>query len=153
MDRELGVGTRLALDRDRAAVLLGDYVVADRQTETGSFAGGLCREEGLEQLVLDLGRNASAVVAHRDLDRVIRLTRRHLQGRAEGAVAAVARALSHSGGVEAVAEQVEEEAGDLLRRHLDWRQAGLKIALPGDVEACVLRPSAVIGEIERLVDQ
>ena len=67
-DGELGERARLALDRDRAAVLLGDDVVADRQTEPGALAGRLGREERLEQLVPDLGRDAGAVVAHPDLD-------------------------------------------------------------------------------------
>ena len=63
----------------------------------------------------------------------------------------VARSLVR--GVEAVAEQVEENAGDLLRRQLDWREAGLEIALQGDVEILILRPRTVIGEVQRLVDQ
>ena len=53
-----------------AAVLLRDDVVADRQAEAGALAGRLGGEERLEQLVPDLGRNADAVVAHADLDRV-----------------------------------------------------------------------------------
>jgi hypothetical protein len=42
----------LAIDFNRAAVLLGDNVVADRQAETGALAlaGRFCREERLEQL-------------------------------------------------------------------------------------------------------
>ena len=51
-----------------AAVLLGDDFVADRQPEPGAFAGRLGGEERLEQLVLDLGGNADAVVAHAHLD-------------------------------------------------------------------------------------
>ena len=49
-------------------MLLDDDVVADRQTKTGPFAGGLGREERLEDLVPHLGRNAGAVVADPDLD-------------------------------------------------------------------------------------
>ena len=64
-----------------------------------------------------------------------------------------ALALPLGGGVEAVAEQVEEDAGHLLRRHLDRREAGLVVALQGDVEALILRAGAVIGEVQRLIDQ
>src|SRR4051812_34369489 len=105
-DREFGVGARLALDRDRAAVLLGDDVVANRQTQARALAGGLGREERLEQPVPDLGRYAGAVVAYLDLDRITCRTGRHLQGRLELRV--VTRALLLVGRIEAVAEQIEE---------------------------------------------
>src|SRR4051812_6823928 len=101
-DRELGAGARFALDRDCPSVLLGHDVVADRQAETGPFAGRLRRKERLEQLVSDLGRDAGAVVAHRDRDRLILSARRHRKGRAERAVAAVAGSLGSR--VETVAE-------------------------------------------------
>ena len=61
-------------------------------------------------------------------------------------------ALPLVGGIEAVAEQVEENAGYLLRRDLDRSQAGLEVALQGDVEVLVLCPGAVIGEVKRLID-
>ena len=60
----------LAVDRDRAAVLLGDDVVGDRQAEAGAFAGRLGGEERLEQLVADVLGDAGAVVAHADFHRV-----------------------------------------------------------------------------------
>src|SRR5205085_1214019 len=80
---ELGEGARLALDHDRAAMLLRDDVVADRQTEPGALPGRLGGEEGLEQLVLDLRRNADAVVAHLDLDGFADTAGRHRQHRPE----------------------------------------------------------------------
>src|SRR3954452_11634144 len=79
------------------------------------------------------------------------LARRHLQGRLELRV--VILALPLAGGIEAVAEQVEEDAGHLLRRDLDRREARLKTALQGDVEALFLRPGAVIGEVQSFVYQ
>ena len=77
--------------------------------------------------------------------------RRHGQGRAERAVAAVAGTLG--GRIEAIAEQVEEDARHLLRRHLDRREAGLEVALQGDVEALILRSGAVIGEVQSFIDK
>src|SRR6266436_2198236 len=47
-DGELGELAERAVDLDRAAVLLGDDVIADRQTQAGSLAGRLGREERLE---------------------------------------------------------------------------------------------------------
>ncbi len=62
-------------------------------------------------------------------------------------------ALALGGGVEAVAEQVQEDARDVLRDQLDRRDGGGEIALQGDVEALVLGAGAVIGEVQRLLDQ
>ena len=57
------------------------------------------------------------------------------------------------GGIEAVAEQVEEDARHILRHQLDRRDRGVEIALQRDVEVLVLGAGAVIGEVERLLDQ
>ena len=59
-------------------MLLGDNVVADRQAQPGSLAGRLGREERLEQLVAKLRRDAGAVVAYRDLDRIAQIAGRDL---------------------------------------------------------------------------
>src|SRR6266446_7831137 len=74
-DRELGELAGNAVDFDRAAMLLGDDVVADRQAEAGALAGRLRREEGLEQFVTMFGRDPGAVVAHPDLDFVAEIAR------------------------------------------------------------------------------
>src|SRR5262249_15635227 len=79
--RELGEFAGFAVDRDRAAVLLRDDVVADRETEPRPLAGRLGREKRLKQLVPDLGRDAGTVVAHPDLDRLAPIAGRHLEGR------------------------------------------------------------------------
>jgi hypothetical protein len=60
-DREFCKFADSAVDGNRAAVLLGDDVVADRKPEPGAFAGGLGGEERLEQLVPELGRDADAI--------------------------------------------------------------------------------------------
>src|SRR5689334_25071054 len=80
-NRELGEFAEGTVDPDRTAMLLGDDIVADRQAETGAFAGWLGREERLEQFFALFGRNARAVVAHPDLDRVAEVARGHLQRR------------------------------------------------------------------------
>jgi hypothetical protein len=46
---ELGKLADLAVDFNRAAVLLGDNVIADREAEAGPLAGRFCREERLKQ--------------------------------------------------------------------------------------------------------
>ena len=67
---KFGELAELAVDFNRATVLLGDDVIGDRQTEPGAFAGGLCRDKGLEQFFSDLGRDAGAVVTHPHFDSV-----------------------------------------------------------------------------------
>src|SRR6516164_9099324 len=149
-DCELGKCARLTLHRDRAAVLLRDDVVADRQAEAGAFAGRLRREERLEQLVSDLRRDAGAVVTYPDFDRIISLTGCHGEHGTERPIAISLCPLG--GGVETVAKEVEKDAGDLLGGQLDRLKARRVVALQGDVEALVLGAGAVIGEVERVFD-
>src|SRR5215472_5863562 len=150
-DREFGELALAAVDCDRAAMLLGDDVPADRQAEPSAFACGLGREERLKQLVPDLGRDAGAIVADANLHSVTEIARRYLQRRAEVGRRVVA--LSFGGGVEAVAKQVEQDAGHLLRRQLDRGNGRDEIALQSNVEILVPGARPVIGEVERLFDQ
>src|SRR6202040_1432546 len=148
-DGEFGELPDTAVDRDRATVLLGDDVPADRQAEPRPLAGRFGGEERLKQLVPDLWRNAGAVVADADFDRLAEIVRRRCQGRLELGVASLPVALG--GGVEAIAEQIEADAGDVLRHQLDRGDSRAEIAFQGDVEALVLGPGAVIGEVQRLL--
>src|SRR6267142_1489212 len=68
-----------AIDLNRAAVLLGHDVIADRQAKPCALSGRLGGEEWLEQLVLDLRGNAGAVVADADFDRIAEISCRYLQ--------------------------------------------------------------------------
>src|SRR5215217_185247 len=134
-DGELGERAGFALDRDRAAMLLGDDVVADRQAEPGALAGRLGREERLEQPGPVFRRDADAVVVYPDLDHIAEIARPHLQHRTvsvSGLPAAFAR------GIKAVADQVYQNPGHVLRHHLDWRKVRVEVALHRDVEALVL---------------
>src|SRR5262245_35174694 len=79
-DGELGELPRLRVDVDRAAMLLHHDVVAQRKAQARALAGGLRGEEGREHLVLDLVRDADAVVADPDLDLVAEIARRGRQG-------------------------------------------------------------------------
>src|SRR5258708_6458971 len=135
-DGKLGELAQLAVYRDRAAMLLRHDVVADRQAEPGALAGRLGGEERLEQFAPDLRIHAGAVVAHRDLDRIAQLARRHLEGRLEAHI--VRRRTALVGGIEAVAEQVEENASHILRHQFYRRDGRREIALQRDVEILVL---------------
>ena len=101
-DGELSVLADPAIDGDRTAMLLGHDVIADREAKTGSLASRFGGEERLEQFVLDLGRNADAVVADADFDRISEISRRHLQSGLEFRVASLL--LAFGGRVETVAD-------------------------------------------------
>src|SRR6516164_31331 len=108
--REFGEVADFAIDRDRAAVLLGHDLVADRQPEPGALAGRLGREERLEQLVPVFQGNTDAIVTHPDLDAFAELAGRDFQRRAVSSVALTAPLV---GGIEAIAYEVEEHASQL----------------------------------------
>src|SRR6516162_1627461 len=109
--RELGEVTDFAIDRDGAAVLLRYDLVADRQPKPGALAGRLGREERLEQFLAMLGRNADAVVADADLDTFAELAGRNSQ---LGAKSSVNLAAAPGHGIEAIADEVEQHAADIL---------------------------------------
>jgi len=54
----------LGIDLYRPRMLLYDDVVGDGQAKARALSSGFCREEGIEHLFPDLGRNAGAVVAN-----------------------------------------------------------------------------------------
>src|SRR5215469_13419253 len=82
-NRELRILADPTIDLDRAAMLLGYDVIADRKPEARPLAGRLGGEERLKELVFDLQWNANAVVADVDFDRIAQIASRHLQGRLE----------------------------------------------------------------------
>src|SRR5690242_3325752 len=103
--RELGEAADVAVDCDRAAVLLRYNLVADRQPKPGALARRLGREEGLKQFLPVFLRNADAIVAHPDLDAVAELAGLDLQCRA---VSGIARDGPLVSGIEAIPDQVKE---------------------------------------------
>src|SRR6516164_8536268 len=132
-------------------MLLGHDVVANRKAEARPLAGRLCGEERLKELVFDLRWNANAVVADVDFDRIAQIACRYLKGWLEFRVASLL--LAFGGGIEAIAEQVETDAGDVLGDEFD-RSYGLgEISFQRDVEARILSPATVIREVQRLLDQ
>jgi len=149
-DREFGECASLAVDRDRAAMLLGDDVVADRETEAGALSRRFCREERLKKPVAVFGRDAGAIVAHPDLDGLAKIARRDLQHRAERAIRVAAL---FGSGIEAIADQVQQDPGDVLRHDLDRCKVPVEVAFHRDVEALILGAGAMIGEVERLFDE
>src|SRR6266852_866613 len=148
--RELGEVADLAIDRDCAAVLLGDGLVAYRQAKSRTFAGWLGCEEGLEQFLAVLMRNANAVVTDPDLDAFAELAGRDLQGGAESTVT-LAAALGN--GIETVTYEVEEHAAHILRHDLNRSEIAVEVELPRDLEVLVLRSGAMIGKVQALLDE
>src|SRR5262245_43560646 len=63
----------LRIDLYRPRMLLDDDVVSDGQAKASALASGFCREEGIEHLFPDFGRNAWAVVANPNLNFVAKV--------------------------------------------------------------------------------
>ena len=61
--------------------------------------------------------------------------------------------LPFPGGVEAVAEKVQQHAGDVLRVEFDRRDVRIEGSLQRDVEALILRAGAVVGEVQGFLGQ
>ena len=101
-DSELGELADLTIDLDRAAMLLGHDVVADREAEAGSLAGRFGREERLKKLVFDLRWDTDAIVADSDFDHIAEIARRHPQSRLEVRLASLP--LAFGGRVKPIAE-------------------------------------------------
>src|SRR6516164_5130051 len=137
---ELGEVTDFAIDRDGATVLLRYDLIADRQPKPGALAGRLGREERLEQLVPVFQGNTDAIVTHPDFDAFAEFAGRDLQGRA---VSSVALAAPLVGGIEAVAYEVEEHAGQLLRHDVNRCEIAVEVVLQGDVKVRILRTGSV----------
>ncbi len=57
------------------------------------------------------------------------------------------------GGVKAVSDEVEEDPGKLLREERHLARGRIEVALQRDVESRLLGTGAVIGEVQRLLDQ
>src|SRR5262249_36913984 len=90
-------------------------------------------------------------VSYPYFDRIAEIPRRHLQRRLELGVAPLPLALG--GGIEAIAEKVQTDTGNVLRDKLDRSGRVGKISLQRDVEARILGAATVIGEVQRFVDQ
>ena len=94
-------------------MLLHDDVVGHRETKAGSFTGWLSREERVEHLFLYFGRDAGAVVANTNFHGGSEV----LRGGPEGWLKTRFIILVFSLGrrIDAVRDQIEKCAGDLLR--------------------------------------
>ena len=128
IDPDFGELARLRIDLDRAAMLLDDDIVTDREPEPGAFSGGLGREERIEHLLLHFGRNAGAVVADPDFDAVTEVLRRGSKGRLVVATIGLCFALGRC--VEAVRNQVEQNPRDLLRENVDLSSSRIERLAP-----------------------
>src|ERR1700680_2979525 len=124
-DRELGELTDFAGAGDRAAVPRDKNLVTEQQAKPRPLAGRLGREEGLEQLLLVFRRNTDAVVAHPDLDGVPQIPGRDLE---DWAHCAVSRTAALIGGIEAIGDEVQEHAGDVLRHDFDRSELPIEVA-------------------------
>jgi hypothetical protein len=132
-------------------MLLDDDVMADGQAKPGPFPGGLRRKERVEQLLLDLGRYAGAVVADSYFHPVTEILGRGSERLL--VVASIRFSLTLRRRIEAVRDQIQEYSRDPLRETVNFTCGRIQRTLERDVEPLLLGPRPVIGEVEALLDQ
>ena len=150
-DPDFGELAGLRIDLDRAAMLLDDDVVTDREAKPGAFSRWFCREERIEHLLLHLGWNAGAIVANPDFHAVAKVLGGGSQGRL--VVAAIGFRFALGRRIEAVRDKVQQRPCDVLREHVGFTSGGIQRSFQGDVEALLLGPRPVIGEVEAFLDE
>src|SRR5262245_9980088 len=132
-------------------MLLHDDVVSDGQTKARALSSGLRCKEWVEHLFPYLARNPIAVVANPNLNFVTEVFCRRSWGRLTNVAIALPLALCRR--IEAVGDQVKESPRDLLRKNIDLTGRWIEAPLHIDLEALLLGASAMVGEIEALLDE
>src|SRR5258705_5084347 len=123
--------------------------MADRETKPSSLTGRLGREERIEYLFPDVGRNAGAVITNPDLYAVTEVLRRCRKGRLIAIATILLLALGC--GIEAVRDEVQKCSGDLLWEHVDLTGGPIKGPFQFDSAALVLGARTVVGPVVALL--
>ena len=131
-------------------MLLDDDVVTDGQAKPSPFSSRFCREEGIEHLLPDLGRNAGAVVPNPDLYAVAEVLRRSR----ESGLIAITNVLLFALGRRIKAVDSVGNVRVISCGNTSTLTGGrIKEPFHIDLEALLLGASTVIGEIEALLDE
>src|SRR5258708_5969493 len=131
-------------------MLLHHNVMANRQTQSGTFAGRFCREKWIEDFLSNFGPNSCAIITNANLDFVAKVLRFNYERWLEAGVENFTPSLGR--GVKPIGDQVEENTRDILRIDIDLSSVLIKFTLQGDIEVGTLGPRAVVCQIERFVD-
>src|SRR3954463_7347276 len=103
-----------------------------RQPEAGSFTGRLGRKERIEDFFPHLDRDAGTVVADADFHNASEVLRGGPEGWFKTGLVVLDLALGRR--VDAVRDQVEKRAGDLLWKQFDGAGVRIEGALHRDIE-------------------
>src|SRR5262249_50744010 len=105
-------------------MLLDNDVMTDREAQSSPFSGRLGREERIENSFLHMGRNTAAVVANSDLHLVSKVFCRRQKC---GFVSVVGgKSFAHRRSVKTVGDEVEKNARDFLRKHVNLPRIRVK---------------------------
>ena len=110
-------------------MLFHDDVVAHRKTEPGSFASRFGRKKRVEYFLHYLWSNSYAIVADADFDLITEIFRCDPQRRLEpvaGPSCTFGRSIKSAG------NQVEQDAGDFLRKRFDRASPRVEVSLQRD---------------------
>src|SRR6516164_6105778 len=132
-------------------MLLDDDVMTYRQAKAGALTSRFGCEERVEHLLPHLWRNANTIVTNPDLHPIAEAF-----GRSRDCwlkpIAAFPR-LAPGRGIKPIRNQVEKYASDFLGKSLDFPSRGVEGSLQRNSEPLLLGASAVVGEIEALLDE
>src|ERR1700677_1427516 len=148
--RDLGESTDAAIDGNSSTMLSDNDVVAEREAEASALAGWLCGEERFKHVRLDLLGNTYAIVPDTDGDVIWTCLGGDAQGRLE--IRIVSLCFPARCRVKAVGNEVEHDARKFLRVKLERTGGRIVMTDQNDVEPWLLRPRAMIGEVQRFFD-
>src|SRR5262245_4793201 len=132
-------------------MLLHNDVVTDGEPEPGSFSGRLRCEERVEHLFFHVRWNTGAVIPNPDFHTIAKASCRG----PKGWLIAIAFSLGFTlcCRIKAVRDQVQKHSRDILRKYIGFPSGRVERPLHGDVEALLLSPRTMVGEIEAFFDQ
>ena len=130
-DPEFGEFAGPGIDLDRSAVLLDDNVVTQGEAQASPFARRFRRKEGIEYFLSYFSRNAAAIVTNPDFDVGAETSGRGGKG---WFVAIPHLCFAFHGRIDAIRNQVEKDARDLLRKQIGYPGGGVKGSFQPDAE-------------------
>src|SRR5262249_2020840 len=121
-------------------MLFDDDVVANRQAKARALTSWLSGEERIEHLFPDFGLNTNTIVPYPDLHAVTEAFGRGRDGRLKSITALLPLTLGCR--IEAVRDQVQQDAVDLLGKSVDLPGRGVEKSRPISWAAAIAPPSA-----------
>ena len=149
LDDEFRERAGFGLHPDLAAVLADD-VARQREAQPGALVRRLGREEGVEDVFDDVGRDPASVVPDAYFDPLGGAPGDEGE---RGLVRAFLGAPPLGGRLAGIADQVQEDAAHVLSDHVERSHRRIEVLDDVELKALIACPGAVVGEPHMLVQQ